>query len=100
MKNNNKVLATLTITATVGLSALLPYHALAANPFTDSAGVAQIQTAIKQLAQQQVLSGYENNTFKPNQAVTRSEIAKMVALAFHVNTTVDATTASPFQIHS
>lgn len=97
MKNNKKVLAALTISATVGLSALLPYHALAANPFTDSASVAQIQTAIEQLAQQQVLSGYENNSFKPNQAVTRSEIAKMVALSFHVNTSVDATTVNPFQ---
>lgn len=97
MKNKQKVLAALTISATVGLSAILPYNALAANPFTDTASAAQIQTAIEQLAQQQVLSGYENNTFKPNQAVTRSEIAKMVALSFHVNTTVDAAKANPFQ---
>jgi hypothetical protein len=97
MKNKQKVLAALTISATVGLSAILPYHAFAANPFTDAASASHIQTAIEQLAQQQVLSGYENHTFKPNQAVTRSEIAKMVALAFHVNTSVDMAAASPFQ---
>lgn len=85
MKTSKKTLAALTITATVGLTAILPFNALAANPFTDSATTAQVQTAIEQLAQQQVVSGYENNTFKPNQTVTRAEIAKIVALALHVN---------------
>ncbi|WP_261302896.1 S-layer homology domain-containing protein [Paenibacillus andongensis] len=85
MKNSKKTLAALTITATVGLSAILPFNALAANPFTDSANSAQVQTAIEKLAQQQVVSGYENNSFKPNQTATRAEVAKIVALALHVS---------------
>ncbi|OCT11404.1 hypothetical protein A8709_06950 [Paenibacillus pectinilyticus] len=97
MNNHTKRLAALTITATVGLSALLPYNAFAANPFTDTANATQIQSAIEQLAGQQVLSGYENHAFLPNQAVTRSEIAKMVALTFHVNTSVDPAKGNPFQ---
>ncbi|UKS25309.1 S-layer homology domain-containing protein [Paenibacillus sp. HWE-109] len=95
MKNNKKVIAALTITATVGLSAILPFNALAANPFTDAASKAQIQTAIEQLAQQQVVSGYEDHAFKPDQAVTRAEIAKMVALALHVK--VDSAASNNFQ---
>ncbi|MGO4270680.1 S-layer homology domain-containing protein, partial [Paenibacillus sp. TAF58] len=94
MKNSKKTLAALTITATVGLSAILPINALAANPFTDSANTAQVQTAIEQLAQQQVVSGYENNSFKPNQIATRAEVSKIVALALHVS--IDPAAANHF----
>ncbi|NQX69449.1 S-layer homology domain-containing protein [Paenibacillus alba] len=94
MKNNKKALAVLTITAAVGLSAIVPFNAFAASPFTDSASSAQIQTAIEQLAQQQIISGYENHTFKPNQSVTRAELAKMISLAFHVN--LNAAAANSF----
>ncbi|NOV01645.1 S-layer homology domain-containing protein [Paenibacillus planticolens] len=93
MKNNKKALAALTITATVGLSAILPFNAFAANPFADAASSSQVQTAIEQLAQQQVLSGYADHSFLPNQAVTRAEIAKMAALALHVNVDTTATTS-------
>jgi hypothetical protein len=92
MKNNKKVIAALTITATVGLSAILPFNAMAANPFADAASSSKVQTAIEQLAVQQVLSGYEDHSFLPNQAVTRSEIAKMAALALHVNLDAASTT--------
>ncbi|MDR6881114.1 S-layer homology domain-containing protein [Bacillus sp. 3255] len=90
----NKKLAALTITATIGLSAILPFNALAASPFSDSASSAKVQTAIEQLAQQNVLSGYEDHSFHPEQAVTRAEIAKMVTLALHVN--VDSGAVSKF----
>ncbi|MBP1966357.1 S-layer homology domain-containing protein [Paenibacillus aceris] len=93
MKNNKKALAALTITATVGLSAILPFNAMAANPFADAASSSQVQTAIEQLAGQQVLSGYADHSFLPNQAVTRAEIAKMAALALHVNVDTAATTS-------
>ncbi|MFD0695699.1 S-layer homology domain-containing protein [Paenibacillus sp. GCM10027628] len=91
MKSNKKSLAALTITTAVGLSALLPMGAMAASPFTDTASSPQVQSAIEQLAGQHVVSGYENSTFKPNQQVTRAEIAKMVALALHVNLNSSAT---------
>lgn len=94
MKKNKKALAALTITATIGLSAILPFNTLAANPFSDSASSAKVQTAIEQLAQQQVLSGYEDHSFLPEQAVTRAEIAKMVTLALHVNVNAEAAASS------
>ncbi|MDU0202732.1 S-layer homology domain-containing protein [Paenibacillus sp. MAH-36] len=92
MKNNKKAIAALTITATVGLSAILPFNALAASPFADAANSSKVQAAIEQLAQQQVLSGYEDHSFLPDQAVTRAEIAKMAALALHVNVDTAAIT--------
>ncbi|MEW9700929.1 S-layer homology domain-containing protein [Paenibacillus sp. SI8] len=104
MKNNKKTLAALTITAAVGLSAILPFNAMAANPFSDTAKAPQIQAAIEQLAQQNVVSGYENHAFKSEQTATRAEIAKMVVLALHLdlngstsNSFSDVTSADWFQ---
>ncbi|NEW09284.1 S-layer homology domain-containing protein [Paenibacillus sp. SYP-B3998] len=90
MKNNKKTFAALTITAAVGLSALLPFNAMAASPFKDTSKAPLVQTAIEQLAQQKVVSGYQDNEFKPNQPITRAELAKMVALALHVSLNASA----------
>ncbi|MFC5447008.1 S-layer homology domain-containing protein [Paenibacillus aestuarii] len=94
MKKMKKSLALLTIAATVGMPALLPAHALAANPFADAASNPQIQAAIEQLAGLQVISGYDNHTFKPDQPVTRAELSKMTALALKLQP--NSSTTVPF----
>ncbi|WP_164716583.1 S-layer homology domain-containing protein [Paenibacillus whitsoniae] len=86
MKTTKKTLAILTISAAVGLSAVLPFNALAASPFEDTADAAQqVQAAIEALSGQHVVSGYEDNSFKPDRAVTRAEVAKMMTLALHLD---------------
>ena len=40
------------------------------------------ETAVNELSQKKVLSGYPDGTFKPSNSVTRAEFAKVVALAF------------------
>ncbi|MGG1514737.1 S-layer homology domain-containing protein [Paenibacillus oryzisoli] len=86
MKTTKKALAVLTISAAIGLSSVLPFNALAASPFGDTAGAAQqVQAAIEALSGQHVVSGYEDNSFKPDRAVTRAEVAKMMTLALHLD---------------
>jgi len=94
MKKMKKSLTLLTIAAAIGIPAVLPAQALAANPFLDTASNPQIQAAIEQLAGLQVISGYDNHTFKPDQPVTRAELAKMAALALHLTST--SSTTVPF----
>ncbi|GAA4834306.1 hypothetical protein GCM10023310_09730 [Paenibacillus vulneris] len=85
---NRKKFAAWVITTAVGLSAIVPAVS-AAVQFTDNGAAAAYKTAVEELAKQDVISGYGDQEFKPNQNVTRAELAKMVALALHVelNTT-------------
>ncbi|MNI25467.1 S-layer protein precursor [compost metagenome] len=87
MKKSKKALATLAIATVVGISTIVPYNVMqvsAAVVFTDNQVTTPYQSAIQSLAEQQVVSGYSDQAFKPNQQVTRAELAKMVALALHV----------------
>lgn len=47
--------------------------------------------AIEELSSSKIINGYGNNTFKPNQAVTRAEAAIMIAKALELDTKVDGT---------
>ncbi|WP_051620764.1 S-layer homology domain-containing protein [Paenibacillus sp. UNC451MF] len=83
-----KKFAAWVITTAVGLSAIVPQVSAAVN-FTDNGAATSYKTAVEELAKQNIISGYGDQEFKPNQNVTRAELAKMVALALHVelNTT-------------
>ncbi|WP_282938464.1 S-layer homology domain-containing protein [Paenibacillus sp. RC67] len=83
-----KKFAAWVITTAVGLSAIVPQVSAAVN-FTDNGTATSYKMAVEELAKQNVISGYGDQEFKPNQNVTRAELAKMVALALHVelNTT-------------
>jgi len=78
-----KKFAALVITMAVSLSAIVP-QAFAAVTFTDNGTAAAYKTAVEELAKQDIITGYGDKEFKPNQNVTRAELAKMVALALKV----------------
>lgn len=46
--------------------------------------------AIKAMVENNILSGYPDGTFRPNQAVTRAEFAKLMVKALHLPTDKDA----------
>lgn len=62
--------------------------------FTDLASTNSHYTAITSLVEQGILEGYSDGTFKPDQAVTRSEALKMflMGMAVEVETGAGATT--------
>ncbi|MCU6798145.1 S-layer homology domain-containing protein [Paenibacillus sp. WQ 127069] len=92
MVKRNSLLATLTITTAVGFAAIAPLNVLqvlAADKFIDIENTAASKLAIQELAKQNVLSGYSDTEFKPNQNVTRGELAKIAALSMYVNLNTD-----------
>ena len=62
----------------------------AANPFSDVPADHWAYDAIAQLAANNVIEGYGDNTFRGNQLVTRYEMAKMIAAAMARTESVDA----------
>ncbi|MCR8634755.1 S-layer homology domain-containing protein [Paenibacillus radicis (ex Xue et al. 2023)] len=89
MIKSKKAFAALAITAAVGFSSVIPFNVLqvsAAANFMDIDGAAApYKTAIEEMAKQNVISGFSDTQFKPNQNVTRAELAKIVTLALHVD---------------
>jgi len=51
--------------------------------------------AIAALSQKKIISGYPDGTFKPNHPLTRSQIAKMLSLAFDLD--ISKNTTTPFE---
>lgn len=51
--------------------------------------------AIAALSQKKIISGYPDGTFKPNHPLTRSQIAKMLSLAFELD--ISKNTTTPFE---
>ncbi|WP_127532062.1 S-layer homology domain-containing protein [Paenibacillus kobensis] len=86
MKEPRK-LAVWMLAAAIGAAAVVPGYASAAQAAapTKQASAEAMDTAVreamKQLADQGVLSGYENGSLRPNQPVTRAEAAKLLVLA-------------------
>ncbi|MDF2958317.1 MAG: hypothetical protein K0S39_52 [Paenibacillus sp.] len=88
MISGKRAIAALAITATVGLSSIVPFNVMqvsAAAKFMDIEGAAPYKAAIEEMAKQNVVSGVSDQEFKPNQNVTRAELAKMVALALRMD---------------
>ena len=73
--NMKKMLAVVAAASLVAVAA----PAFAANPFSDVPLNHWAYDAVEQLASKGILEGYPNGTFKGNRAMTRYEIASMVA---------------------
>jgi trimeric autotransporter adhesin len=71
-----------TITAAVVASAVAPAASAAGLKFTDVAGLdAETSTAIEALVGLEVIKGYPDGTFKPNQTINRGQAAEMTVKA-------------------
>ncbi|MBM7649056.1 dienelactone hydrolase [Bacillus ectoiniformans] len=53
--------------------------------FTDVPSDSEFLPYIRFLKQKGILSGYENGTFKPNETLTRAQMAKILSIAFELN---------------
>ncbi|NYV65733.1 S-layer homology domain-containing protein [Bacillus sp. Gen3] len=89
-KKSRKVFAT-TATAALVASAVAPIASSAAG-FSDVTKP-EYKTAIDALAEAGILNGYENGTFKPENKVTRGEVAKVITLIRHL----EEGTKTPFK---
>ncbi|MBW4647188.1 MAG: family 10 glycosylhydrolase [Kastovskya adunca ATA6-11-RM4] len=65
----------------ITLAVVKPPAAYSQSTFSDVQGT-WAQPCIEQLAQQQIISGYPDGSFKPSASVTRAEFAAMLARAF------------------
>ncbi|MWC31094.1 S-layer homology domain-containing protein [Paenibacillus sp. MMS18-CY102] len=93
MKREPRKIAVWTLAAALGAAAIVPGYASAASETVAvSATKANfalaivkvdpaVEQAMKQLASQGVLQGYENGTMRPNQPLTQAEAAKLLVLA-------------------
>jgi trimeric autotransporter adhesin len=76
-----------TITAAVVASAVVPAASAAEVKFTDLAGLdAETNTAIEALVASEVIKGYPDGTFKPNQTINRGQTAEMTVKALKLET--------------
>lgn len=89
-KKSRKVFAT-TATAALVASAVAPIASSAAG-FSDVTKP-EYKEAINALADAGILNGYENGTFKPENKVTRGEVAKVITLIRHL----EEGTKTPFK---
>lgn len=74
-----KMMAAAMTTALVAGTASITFAA--ANPFTDVPAGHWAYDAVSQLAEDGVIEGYGDTTFRGNQSITRYEMAQMVAKA-------------------
>ncbi|MGY4689378.1 S-layer homology domain-containing protein [Salibacterium sp. K-3] len=66
--------------------ALQVSHAAAAEDFSDVGSEFWAGSEIEYLAEEGIISGYEDGTFRPNEPVKRSQAASMIVEAFNVET--------------
>ena len=59
---------------------------VSANTFQDIPANSELHLAVSSLHTQQVVSGYEDATFRPNKSVTRGQLAKMIAVSLQFTT--------------
>lgn len=83
VKKLNKV-ATATVLAISGIAAVAPQPA-AAKTFEDLNPLADYYKPVIELLERGIINGYSDGTFRPNQAVTRGQAAKMLALALKLD---------------
>lgn len=84
-KRERNKMAALALSVALGTSALLPIHAMAAD----------VETAVRQLTQQGVLSGYEDGSLKLEKQVTHAELAKMMVLALGLKSNLESNKSLP-----
>lgn len=81
---------TSTITASVVASALVtvaPNANAAATNFKDVQSNAYFYEAVNSLHARNIISGYDDGTFRPNETLTRAQAAKIIALSLNLDTT-------------
>lgn len=85
-KVNKALIAT--VFASSGIAAVVspPKAAAATSPFTDINQYSDNYNEILKLYSQGVMSGFADNTFRPDVSVTRGEAAKMLATALKLDT--------------
>ena len=89
MKNFRKVLALVLVVAT-----LFSFTAMAsAKTYTDADKISY-KEAVDVLSYVGILNGYEDDSFKPTQTITREEMAKMIAVLSNAGTDVSTLYAS------
>ncbi|WP_218131594.1 S-layer homology domain-containing protein [Paenibacillus sp. cl123] len=86
-----KKIAVLAVTSAVSLS--LWGNQVFAAAFSDVPPSASYKTAIEEMIKQHVITGYSDHEFRPGQPVTRAELAKIFALAFHVQESAEKSSA-------
>ena len=82
-KVSRSAVATVLATSSVALG--LPAQSNAAEFFKDVKPTDFYYTAVNELAEQKIVSGYGDGTFRPTKQVTRGEAAKMLALSLKLN---------------
>jgi uncharacterized repeat protein (TIGR02543 family) len=76
------------------MNALKPQREGATLTFTDTAKIgAWAQKAVSQAIQAGIIKGYEDGTFRPDAAITRAEMAAMIANALKLSIESDSTTS-------
>lgn len=75
---------------------LLAVQTASAATFSDVPNDSPINAAVEYLVQQQIVSGYEDGTFRPNAPVNRSEAVKMIVASRVSQSDLNATGDSPF----
>lgn len=62
-----------------------PLHTVQAAGFKDLTPSSSHYVSVKELVARNIISGYPDGTFRPNQSVTRAQAAKMIALSLNLN---------------
>lgn len=78
--------AVATVLAASGIAISAPAVPTKASGFTDLNANADYYKPVLELYNRGYISGYKDGTFRPNQAVTRGQAAKMLAQALNLNT--------------
>lgn len=78
---------------------LIGYLLICATPtqaktFSDVPANSELQNALTDLQKNNVISGYDNGTFRPNNHVTRGQLAKMIAVSLKLQPSSDMITFS------
>ncbi|MGF2617985.1 hydrolase Nlp/P60 [Rossellomorea vietnamensis] len=67
----------------IGAKRILSHNA-PQGQFRDVSSSLLVYPAVNKLAEENIIQGYENSYFKPNQFIKRSEVAGLMAQAFHM----------------
>lgn len=87
-KVNKALIATVFASSGIAVVVPPPKAAAASSPFTDINQYSDNYNEILKLYSQGVMSGFADNTFRPDVSVTRGEAAKMLATALKLDTKI------------
>ena len=93
MKKNLKKAISAVIALALSLS-LIPASFAAKLVLTDVADTASYATAVNTLVALDIINGYEDNTFKPDDLITRAEVTKVVVAALNKTDMAEGMTGS------